>query len=126
DRARWLELLSYVEALIYNEREPSEREPLVEKVASAVQNDARRQEVYDMGRTIAEALREEGRQEGRQEGEVRNQREKLLQVLRKHLGKLPAAVVRRIETTERLDLLKEWFTRALDANTLDEVNITAE
>ena len=68
ERDRWLELLSYIAALIYNEREVPEREPLLEKVADAVKNDAHRKEVFDMGKTIAEDLIEKGRTEGWQEG----------------------------------------------------------
>ncbi len=126
DRARWLELLSFIESPIYNEREESEREPLVEKAAGSVQNDARRQEVIDMGRTIADALRDEGREEGRQEGELRTQRRLLVRMLRNKFGRIPAAVVRRIEATERLALLDQWFDQATTANTLNEVNFNAE
>lgn len=126
DRARWLELLSFIESPIYNEREESEREPLVEKAAGSVQNDARRQEVIDMGRTIADALRDEGREEGRQEGELRTRRRLFVRMLRNKFGRIPAAVVRRIEATERLALLDQWFDQATTANTLNEVNFNAE
>ena len=68
DRQRWLELLSYIAALIYNEREEAEQEPLFEKVTDSVQNDAYRREVFDMGKTIAEGLIEKGRLEGRDVG----------------------------------------------------------
>ena len=106
DRQRWLELLSHIAALIYNEREEAEQEPLFEKVTDSVQNDAYRREVFDMGKTIAEGLIEKGRLEGLEQGEVRTQRRVLVQVLRKKFGKLPAALVKRIEATEQLDLLK--------------------
>jgi Putative transposase, YhgA-like len=122
DRLRWLELLSYVAALIYNEREVAEREPLLEQVTDSVQNDKYRQEVFDMGKTIAESLREEGEQKG----ELRTQRRCLVRLLRNRFGKLPAATVRRIEATERLELLERWFDQASSAKSLEDVSFTAE
>ena len=140
DRERWLELLSYIEALIYNEREVLEREPLLEKVADAVQNDAHRKEVFDMGKTIAEDLIEKGhakglqkgRQKGRQEGleeglekgEVRNQRRMLLRLLQNKFGKIPAAMVKRIEAMERIDLLDAWFDQVSAAKKLEDLSFT--
>jgi hypothetical protein len=146
DRERWLDLLSYIEALIYNDREVPEREPLLEKVADAVQNDAHRKEVFDMGKTIAEDLiekglekgrkegrkegleegLEKGREEGLEKGEMRNQRRMLVRLLRKRFGKIPASMVKRIETTECIDLLDAWFDQALAAKKLENVSFTAE
>lgn len=122
DRDRWLELLSFVGALIYNEREVPEREALLEKVADSVQNDSRRKEVFDMGKTIAEDLIEKGLQKGLQEGDVRTQRRNLVQVLRHKFGRIPTATVKRIDATEQIGLLNGWFEQALDAKRLDDVS----
>ena len=120
ERHRWFELLSYVEALIYNEREGPEREGLVEKVADSLEVDAHRKEVFDVGKTIAECLKEEGREQG----DVRTQRRMLVRLLRNRFGKIPAAVVKRIEATERIDLLDAWFDQALAADKLADVSFT--
>ena len=130
DRNRWLDLLSYLGALIYNEREEPEQEPLFEKVVDSVQTDAHRQEVLDMGKTIAEALIEKGEQKGLEKGlllgVLQEKRGSLVRLLRKKFGKVPAATVKRIETTERLDLLDAWFDRAFEAKTLAEVFSTVD
>jgi hypothetical protein len=126
DRQRWLELLSYITAMIYNERDVPERELLLEKVADSVTNDAYRREVFDMGQTIAEHLKEQGRQEGLQQGEVRSKRRWLVRLLRKRFGKVPAGLVKRIEATENLDLLDAWFDQALAVKKLEELSFTAE
>jgi len=134
ERERWLELLSYIGAMIYNEREVPEREALLEKVAYSVQSDAHRKEVFEMGKTIAEDLIEKGHQEGHEkghekglrEGAVRNQRRVLLQLLRNKFGKIPVGTVRRIEATPQMDLLSAWFEQALDAKNLDDVSFDAE
>ena len=130
ERARWLELLSYIEALIYNEREIAEQEALLEKVTDAVQDDVHRKEVFDMGKTIAEALIERGHQKGHQEGlqqgAVQNQHRMLIRLLRTKFGKIPATLVKRIEATEQLDLLDAWFDRAVAAKTLIELSFDAQ
>jgi hypothetical protein len=120
DRGRRLDLLSYIEALIYNDREVPEQEPLIEKMADAVHNDAHRKEVFDMGKTIAEHLISQGREEG----EVLTQRRMLLRLLRNKFGKIPAATVKQIEATERIDLLDAWFDQALAGKTLEELSFT--
>jgi len=64
ERLRWLELLSYIQALVYYERDPSERRVLQERIEISVGTDKRRQEVVNMGRTIADVLKEEGLEKG--------------------------------------------------------------
>jgi hypothetical protein len=125
DRQRWLELLSYIDALLYYEREPAEQQPLRQTVIDTVQNDRHRQEVYDMGKTMAEHLKEEGREEGRQQGAVQARREVLLDLLRHKFRKVPARLVERIQTTDRLADLKVWYAQALDAKTLEDLPFAA-
>ena len=74
-----------------------------------------------MGKTIAEQLKEEGRQQGK----VQARREALLDLLRHKFRKVPARLVERIQTTERLADLKAWFDQALDAKTLEELPLAA-
>jgi hypothetical protein len=87
-----------------------------------VPDDARRREVFAMGRTIADALREKGRQEGYQEGRLKGKRDALIRVLRKKFGRVPAALLKRIEATERFDLLDAWLVLAVKARRLADVN----
>jgi hypothetical protein len=122
DRQRWLELLSYIAAMIYNERDVPEREVLWEKVAASLTKDAHRREVFAMGQTIAEHLREQGRQEGVQLGEVRNQRRCLVELLRHKFDKVPATLLKQIEAAEDLKVLQVWFARVLAAKKLEHVS----
>jgi hypothetical protein len=126
DRERWLELLSYIDALLYYEREPDEQEPLRQTVVAAVESDPHRQEVYDMGKTMAEHLKEQGRDEGLQQGALQNQRRVLLLLLRDKFPKLPARIVQRIEATEQFDLLDSWFQQALAAKKLADLSFAAD
>jgi hypothetical protein len=126
DRERWLELLSYIDAMLYYEREPVEQQPLREAVYDAVQNDQNRQEVYDMGKTMAEHLIEEGEKKGHQKGLLEGKRLYVVQALRMKFGKVPASLLRRIEATVNFDLLDKWFAQAMIATKLEEIDLTAE
>jgi hypothetical protein len=75
-----------------------------------------------MGKTMAEYLKEQGRQEQ----EVRSSRKLLLRLLRNRLGKMPAALVKRIEATERPDLLQTWFDEASSADKLADLSFTTK
>jgi hypothetical protein len=117
DRARWLELLSYLSALIDHEREEPEREPMRRLVEDAVQEDRHRREVFDMGKTIAEALKEEG---AAREA-VRGRQQTLLRQLRLRFKRLPEGTVKRVENTTEVAQLDAWLDAFANARKLADV-----
>jgi hypothetical protein len=119
DRARWLELLSYLSALIDHEREEPEREPMRRLVEDAVQEDRHRREVFDMGKTIAEALKEEG---AAREA-VRGRQQTLLRQLRLRFKRLPEGTVKRVENTTEVAQLDAWLDAFANARKLADVSI---
>jgi predicted transposase YdaD len=65
--------------------------------------------------------RKEGIKEGIKEGRAEDRAEALVQLLQaKFPGQTPAEVLRRVEQSRDLDLLRRWFAAALTAATLDE------
>jgi hypothetical protein len=120
DRDRWLGLLSYVTALIYHEREDPERGPLNQKVLDSVETDPHRAEVYDMGKTIAEALKEEGARNA----EVLALRRTLLRQLHLKFKKVPEGVAKRVEATDNAEQLQTWLDAVIPAKKLADVGIT--
>jgi hypothetical protein len=129
ERERWLELLSYLQAMVYHDRDVPERDPLREVIVASVRSDERRREVQAMGQTIADALREEGRQEGRQEGREQGAitalQQLLVDLLRTKFGRVPRATERIIRSTQDIERLRAWLLRAGTAATLEETGITA-
>jgi hypothetical protein len=121
ERQRWLELLSYVQAMIYHDRSVPEREPLREAIVASIRTDERRREVQAMPQTIADALREEGRQEGA----VHALQQTLLSLLRAKFGRIPRATEKLIRATKDPARLDAWNVRAGTATTLDEVGIAS-
>jgi hypothetical protein len=123
ERLRWLELLSYLEAMIYHDREPSEHEGLRDVVLASVQTDERRREVQAVARSMADVVREEGRTEGLRQGAVQALREVLMRLLRKQFGRVPKAVERAVNATDNSARLNTWIDRVLTAAALDDVGI---
>jgi hypothetical protein len=121
ERLRWLELLSYVHALVLHESQPQDREELVNAIIGSVGSDKNRRELLQMGKTAAEVLVEEGWEKGKIEGKIESRREALLLALKTRWGPTPPKVIRRIEKTGDLALLDAWIARAITSKTLDEV-----
>jgi hypothetical protein len=121
ERLRWLELLSYIMALVYHVREPSEWPSLQRMIEDSVQTDEHRQEVFEMRRTIADELKEEGAREGA----IRNSQQTLIRLLKRRFGRVPNEVASTIRATHDPDQLAEWLDRFATAETLDEIGIEA-
>lgn len=128
ERGRWLELLSYVHALVYHGREPSEHVELQHRIAESVQGDPHRKEVFGMGKTIADSLIQKGRKKGRKEGReleaVATRQKMLLVMLEEHFGPLSKDVRQAITTTDDVSTLDGWFKDALKAQSLEDISIT--
>jgi hypothetical protein len=149
DRERWLELLSYVEALIYHEREEPEREPMQRLVEEAVQQDPHRWEVVDMGQSMAEFLRlwrigEEAVEQESHRREVFDLDRMMVEILAEdaterevvrvlqrtllpklHLKfrRVPKGVVKRVENTAEVTQLEAWLKALIKARKLADVGI---
>jgi predicted transposase YdaD len=121
EKTRWLEFLSYIHALVYHERQESERATLHATVTDAVRDEDRRKEVSEMPRTIAEALKEEGRREG----SIGTLQDTLLRLMRQRFTKVPASVEKVIRATQQAEQLNTWLDRVLTAPTLKAMGIGA-
>ncbi len=119
ERSRWLQLLSYIRALIYHDREPSEQPRLQEQILNSVETDEHRREVRAMGQSMAEFLLEKGYREGA----VATLRQVLLDQLRKRFGKIPKATERAIAATDDQTRLQTWIVRFATASSLADVGI---
>ena len=127
ERVRGEELLSYLHALVYHEREECEKQPLLDRIEAAAWKPEHRQELNQMGKTIAEALRDEGRaagrDEGRAEGHVIGLRTTLLRQLTRRFGEVPASLASIIEGTHDLERLAGWLDQVVTAERLEDVGI---
>jgi truncated hemoglobin YjbI len=115
ERRRWLELLSYIMALVYHVREPSEWPRLQQTIEASVQTDEHRQEVFEMRRTIADQLKEEGA--------INNRQQTLIRQLKRRFGDVPDDLSSTIRATNDPGQLDEWLDRFATAETLEEVGI---
>jgi hypothetical protein len=109
--------------LVYHDREASEQDRLRELIAASVRGDDCRKEVKAMGRTIAEALRDEGRAEGRAAAEVQLRQQMLLRLVRVRFRKVPKAVEGIILATTDTAQLDGWLDLVVTASSLSDMGI---
>src|SRR5207248_3045825 len=93
---------------------------LRDELEHSIQIQTSRKEFHSMGRTVAEAIRDEGKDEGNLEAK---QQTLLLQLRRKFGKKVTSAIVANIERTKDLDMLDEWLGNVVDGKTLEEVGV---
>ena len=115
ERRRWLELLSYVMALVYHVREPSEWPSLQQAIEASVQTDEHRQEVFEMRRTIADELEERGA--------LKNRQQTLIRQLKRRFGDVSDELSSAIRATNDAEQLDAWLDQVVTADTLEEVGI---
>jgi hypothetical protein len=118
-RLRWLELLSYIHALVYHDRTGRERRGLQEIIEASVQTDTHRREVQAMERTIAQELQDEGR---RQEA-VQARQQTLLRLLRRRFGDVPKATAAAVKGCKDVKQLDTWLDNFATANALADLGI---
>jgi hypothetical protein len=76
-----------------------------------------------MGRTIADAIREEGEAKGEFKGILRDKREVLIRLLTRQFGKLPRRVTQVITASSDPSQLDDWLDKVLIAESLDDMQI---
>jgi hypothetical protein len=127
DRARWLDLLSFVGAMIYHERSEGEHVELHETLEDSVSREEFRREVAKMGRTMADVLIERGRIEGQTEGRteaaIETRQQTLIRLLRRRFDDLSPEVTQAINATTTTEQLDEWLDQILTATSLEEMDI---
>ena len=120
---QWIRAMHYILLLIYNRREPEEHIKLTDIVANAVQDRKRREEVSKMGRTIAQALIEEGMEIGVERGIIQTKQEDLIELMQFRFQSIRPEVNEKIRRIQDADRLTALFRRALSANSIDEIGI---
>lgn len=123
ERLRWLDLLSYLHAMIYHERKPAELEKLGETIENSVATDDHRKEIHAMGQTIADKLIKDGIKEGIETGELRTLRRTLQMQLRERFGKQANRTTAIIEQTADRRQLENWLKRVVTSKTIQDVGI---
>jgi hypothetical protein len=102
-------------ALVYHAREPSEWPKLQETIEGSVRTDEHRQEIFEMRRTIADELKEEGA--------IKKSQQTLIRLLQRRFSDVPDDLAATILATNDPEQLDEWLDQVVTAETLDEVGI---
>ena len=124
---QWIRAMHYILLLIYNRREPGEHTKLTDIVANVVQDRQRREEVSKMGRTIAQALIEEGKEIGMgigvERGIIQTKQEDLIELIRFRFQGIRPEINDKIRSIQNADQLTALFRRALSVNSINELDI---
>lgn len=130
---RWQELLRFIVSWALYRRPQEEQERLVSAARASQEDAVRQQEVESMGKTIAEALIEQGEARGEARGEMRGKilgdahgqlhayRESLRTLLEERFGVLPESLQRRLEAVTDASLLQACLRAVLRIRTLDDL-----
>jgi hypothetical protein len=104
---------------------------LTDIVANAVQDRRRREEVSKMGRTIAQALIEEGKEIGMgigmgigvEKGIIQTKQDDLIELMQFRFQSIRPETNAKIRSIQDADRLTALFHQALRANSIDEIGI---
>jgi predicted transposase YdaD len=130
-RTNWEKLMRFLLALIYHRRKQSERAGFLKVIETNVVEKSRKEEVERMGKTIAQALIEEGKEIGKAEGmelgremgTVATKQEDLIELLRGRFASFPQVFIEKIKSIHGVEQLDALFHLAITAKTADEVEI---
>ena len=114
ERHRLVKLFHWLDRFCYNGRKEEECEDLHYRLTRFIPDDIR-EEVNEMVRTMADALREEG--------ELEKSRSTLLRQLQRRFGEIPEDLVAIIEGTKDQARLDGWLDRFATADRLEDVGI---
>ena len=113
ERANWEKLMRFLLAFIFHRRERSEHAGFLNIIETNVVERIRKEEVEKMGKTMAQALIEEGTVAAKQED--------LVKLLRSKFDPFPRTLIEKIRSVHRVEQLDALFDRALTAETVNEV-----
>jgi len=117
-RQQWEKAAFYLALLVYHRREETEQAGLLEVIQRGMGEGCRREEIEEMGKTIAQALMEEGAQRAKQED--------LLVLLEEKFGPLPAGIPEQVREIEDLERLSSLLRGILTADSLADLGLEEE
>jgi hypothetical protein len=134
EHQRFRELLAYLFASIYHDRNEAEHKAMSDAVEALATDHPNRSEVTTMHRTIAQALEEAGEKRGEKRGlevgekrgELTALRSTLLKLIRTKFLRVPKAVERVVRATTDTERLNQWLVGVVTAETLDDIGISEE
>lgn len=97
---------------IHNRRNPEERSELINIIDKNIKERKRYEEVEKMGRTIAQALIEEGREKGLKEA--------IIETLELKFEVVPKDLANAINNIMKIDILRELQRQAVKSESIEE------
>jgi hypothetical protein len=114
--SRWQDLINFALGWVLNKRSVTEKNDWINVCDTVKVETARKQELKQMSKTIAQAEFEEGHKEGLKEGQIEQTRGLLVKCGRRRLGEIPPAVVASLKQINDLERLDRLFDQLLDSD----------
>jgi len=121
ERANWERLMHFLFAFINHRREQSEQSELFEVVRDAVTDKFHRKEMEKMGKTIAQALIEEGEIKGKIEGKIEGLHDAVSLGLELKFGTDSMSLMDRVRKVESVEKLEKIIKTIKTAKKIEEV-----
>jgi hypothetical protein len=115
----WVKAVYYLALIVYHRRERQDQPALLEVIRSGVKERRRQEEIEEMGKTMAQALIEEGETRGA----LKTKQEDLLALLEEKFGPPSAQVSGNVQAIRDPDRLSTLIRRTLTANTLSDLGL---
>jgi predicted transposase YdaD len=123
----WVKAVYYLALIIYHRREAPDRPALLEVIQAGVKDRRQQEEIEEMGKTIAQALIEEGEARGevrgKAQGSLQTRQEILLALLEEKFGTLSAQIHEQVQAIRDSERLSALIRRILTANTLSDLGL---
>jgi hypothetical protein len=118
---RWRYFLFYIGAMVYHERDEREQSGLQEAIERSLDMAELREEILDMGKTMADVMMERGASQAA----VNVRQQTLVRLLQRRFGDVPPGVLATVQSTTDVDQLDDWLDRLVTVSTFDELRIPA-
>jgi hypothetical protein len=121
ERANWEKLMHFLFAFINHRREQSEQSELFEVVQNAVSDKSHRKEMEKMGKTIAQALMEEGEIKGEIKGKIDGLKDAVSLGLELKFGTDSIVLMDRVLKVESVERLEKIIKTIRTAKKIEEI-----
>ncbi len=122
---RWLNLVSFMEALIYHYRDADEVPVIQQEIEDVVESQEYLKEIEAMKNSYAQTLKRAGKREGKREGKLDGQQKILIRQLSQKFGGISVEVTRIIESTQDEEQLELWLDKVLFTESIDDFDFSA-
>jgi len=121
EQANWAKLVYFIMAFIYERREEPEHEEFLSIIKSSIEDKTQREEVEEMGKTMAQVLEARGEARGIELGKITTKQEDIIKLIQFKFEYVPENFIKNIKSITQIEQLDTIFERVAIAKTIKDV-----